>query len=105
VKIPRVFYNATYTVGNSTTPTPFGWTYGVPDNWGNSTITLPLHVGKFDENATFINCDGFENSPVDLSGYIVLIRRNSNCGDFYMASFAAKKGAKYVLWYSPSNEA
>lgn len=74
----------------------FGMMAGAPDAW--SGVKLPLYAASFNVNATNDGCVEYDDG-VDLSGYIVLVRRGS-CTFVDKASNAAAAGAKYIIVYN-----
>lgn len=96
-ELPRVLLNASYSVDNGT-EIPFGWTYGFPDEWGN--VSVPLYIADDLEH-----CDGYAKVQANLSGYAVLLASDTSyCADFYRASFAARKGAEYAMFFGNASE-
>ncbi|KAF2871705.1 peptidase S8/S53 domain-containing protein [Massariosphaeria phaeospora] len=89
-EIPYILLNATWSAGNSS-PITFGWVHGRPSAWGN--VSLPLYVGDLDD----MTCDQFSNAD-NLTNHIVLLLPDI-CRPWYSSTYAARKGAKYVLTY------
>ncbi|KAL2177437.1 peptidase S8/S53 domain-containing protein [Thermothelomyces heterothallicus CBS 202.75] len=92
---PALLSNASYTLNG--TDDFFGFTAGDPGSWDN--VNLPLWAVSFDTTDPANGCNPYPDSTPDLSGYIVLIRRGT-CTFVEKASYAAAKGAKYVVFYN-----
>ncbi|KAH6838638.1 peptidase S8/S53 domain-containing protein [Chaetomium sp. MPI-CAGE-AT-0009] len=92
---PALLSNASYTING--TSDFFGYTAGEPGTWDD--VRLPLWAVGFNTSDPANGCEPYPESTPDLSGHIVLVRRGT-CAFVDKATYAAEKGAKYVIFYN-----
>ncbi|KAL2020021.1 hypothetical protein VTK56DRAFT_8924 [Thermocarpiscus australiensis] len=93
---PALLSNGSFSVDAGKTEF-FGFTSGTPGDWND--VSLPLWAVDYNTTNPADGCDPYPDSTPDLSGYIVLVRRGT-CTFVEKVTNAAKKGAKYVIFYN-----
>ncbi|KAG6009433.1 hypothetical protein E4U21_002348 [Claviceps maximensis] len=95
VETPSILTAAKFSVVGGPSES-FGYVLGAPGAWSN--VNLPLWALHLDPTVVDDGCSPFPGTTPDLSKYVVLVRRGT-CTFTQKATYAAAKGARYIMLY------
>ncbi|KAI1371377.1 subtilisin-like protein [Hypoxylon crocopeplum] len=101
IVLPTLLKAAAFATDHATYTERFGLRFGSPSFSAN--VTLPLWSVGNDTTSQTDACEPLPDDTPDLSSKVVLLRMPTSCTAEVQAGNLAKKGGKFLLWYSQSN--